>query len=59
MPNESAGITVGYGCSHDPCEERIVFCASSFNDCPETSSAEFAVQLEESLLEMQQLCLAG
>lgn len=64
LPNES-GITVGYGavtkdgygCSYNPCAEQIVFCVSSFADCPETSSAKFADTLRESLLEMQQLCL--
>lgn len=64
LPNES-GITVGYGavvpdgygCSYNPCEKRLVFCISSFNECPETSSSLFADKLEESLLEMQQLCL--
>lgn len=63
LPNES-GITVGYGavtpdgygCSYNPCANRIVFCISSFADCPDTSSSRFAIKLEESLLEMQQLC---
>lgn len=65
LPNES-GITVGYGavtpdgygCSYNPCEDRIIFCVSSFVDCPETSSSKFASKLEESLLEMRHLCLA-
>lgn len=64
LPNES-GITVGYGavtpdgygCSYNPCKDRIVFCVSSFVDCPHTSSSKFATKLEESLLEMQELCL--
>lgn len=64
LPNES-GITVGYGavtkdgygCSYNPCAEQIVFCVSSFADCPETSSSTFADTLEESLLEMQELCI--
>lgn len=64
LPNES-GITVGYGavtpdgygCSYNPCEDRIVFCISSFVNCPETSSSKFAMTLKESLLEMQQLCI--
>lgn len=64
LPNES-GVTVGYGavvpdgygCSYNPCDERILFCVSSFHDCPITSSTRFAKTLETSLLEMQQLCL--
>lgn len=64
LPNES-GITVGYGavtpngygCSYNPCESRIIFCVSSFASCPQTSSSKFAASLEESLLEMEQLCL--
>lgn len=64
LPNES-GITVGYGavtpdgygCSYNPCKDRIVFCISSFVECPHTSSSKFTTKLEESLLEMQELCL--
>lgn len=64
LPNES-GITVGYGavvpdgygCSYNPCKDRIIFCVSSFVDCASTSSSKFAAKLEESLLEMQELCL--
>lgn len=64
LPNES-GVTVGYGavvpdgygCSYNPCDDQIIFCVSSFHDCPLTSSTKFANTLEESLLEMQQLCL--
>lgn len=64
LPNNS-GITVGYGavvpngygCSYNPCENRIVFCIASFHDCLETDSGKFADTLQESLLEMQQLCL--
>lgn len=64
LPNES-GITVGYGavvpdgygCSYNPCESKITFCVSSFNDCPQTSSSKFAQTLEQSLLEMRELCL--
>lgn len=64
LPNES-GITVGYGavvpdgygCSYNPCVDRIIFCVSSFHDCPLTSSSKFASKLEESLLQMQSLCL--
>lgn len=63
LPNES-GIIVGYGavvpdgygCSYNPCKERIVFSISSFHDCPQTSSSRFAKTLEESLEEMRQLC---
>lgn len=65
LPNES-GITVGYGavvpdgygCSYNPCSNRIMFCVSTFADCPETSSSKFSEVLNESLLEMEQLCLA-
>lgn len=64
LPNDS-GITVGYGavvpdgygCSYNPRADSIVFCVSSFHDCPETSSSRFASTLQECLLEMQQLCL--
>jgi len=64
LPNES-GIKVGYGavvpdgygCSYNPCEERIIFCISSFRDCPKTSSSTFASTLADSLEEMRQLCL--
>lgn len=64
LPNDS-GITVGYGavvpdgygCSYNPCDDMIVFCVSTFHDCPTTSSRKFATTLEQCLLEMQQLCL--
>lgn len=65
LPSES-GVTVGYGavvpdgygCSYNPRDERIVFCVSTFNDCPTTSSERFAQTLDQCLLEMQKLCLA-
>lgn len=64
LPNESdiyvgygAVVPDGYGCSYNPCENKIVFCVSSFNECPETDSKRFASKLVESLLEMRQLCL--
>lgn len=65
LPNES-GITVGYGavtpdgygCSYNPCSKRIIFCISSFADCPETDSPKFARTLEESLQEMKELCIS-
>lgn len=64
LPNESgiyvgygAVVQNGYGCSYNPCEDKIVFCVSSFADCPQTSSSRFAQTLQDSLLEMKQLCL--
>lgn len=64
LPNES-GITVGYGavtpdgygCSYNPTASKIIFCISSFVDCPETSSSKFANSLRESLCEIRDLCL--
>lgn len=65
LPNQS-GVTVGYGavvpdgygCSYNPCDDCIIFCVSSFHDNPLTCSDKFAAKLEESLIEMQKLCLA-
>ncbi|KFP08839.1 Choline O-acetyltransferase, partial [Egretta garzetta] len=46
----------GYGACYNPQAEHILFCISSFKDCKETSSDTFAKAVEESLLEMRDLC---
>ncbi|NXT41650.1 CLAT acetyltransferase, partial [Pelecanoides urinatrix] len=46
----------GYGACYNPQPEDILFCISSFKDCKETSSDMFAKAVEESLLEMRDLC---
>ncbi|XP_055649809.1 choline O-acetyltransferase [Falco peregrinus] len=46
----------GYGACYNPQPEHILFCISSFKDCKETSSDAFAKAVEESLLEMSDLC---
>ncbi|XP_042648197.1 choline O-acetyltransferase isoform X1 [Tyto alba] len=46
----------GYGTCYNPQPEHILFCISSFKDCKETSSDAFAKAVEESLLEMRDLC---
>ncbi|XP_006874677.1 PREDICTED: choline O-acetyltransferase [Chrysochloris asiatica] len=47
----------GYGACYNPQAENILFCISSFHSCKETSSTKFADAVEQSLLEMQKLCL--
>ncbi|XP_077311011.1 choline O-acetyltransferase [Lithobates pipiens] len=47
----------GYGACYNPQPEHILFCISSFRDCKETSSTMFAKALEESLTDMEDLCL--
>uniref|UniRef100_F6Z7S5 Choline O-acetyltransferase n=1 Tax=Ornithorhynchus anatinus TaxID=9258 RepID=F6Z7S5_ORNAN len=46
----------GYGACYNPQPEHILFCISSFHDCKETSSGRFAKAVEESLVEMGDLC---
>ncbi|NXP49659.1 CLAT acetyltransferase, partial [Heliornis fulica] len=46
----------GYGACYNPQPEHILFCISSFKDCKETCSDMFAKAVEESLLEMRDLC---
>ncbi|XP_077677399.1 choline O-acetyltransferase isoform X2 [Eretmochelys imbricata] len=46
----------GYGACYNPQPEHILFCISSFKDCKETSSVMFAKAVEESLMEMRDLC---
>ncbi|KAK2489951.1 hypothetical protein MC885_001579 [Smutsia gigantea] len=46
----------GYGTCYNPQPESILFCISSFHDCKETSSAKFANAVEESLLDLRDLC---
>ncbi|XP_038600079.1 choline O-acetyltransferase [Tachyglossus aculeatus] len=47
----------GYGACYNPQPEHILFCISSFHDCKETSSSRFAKAVEESLMEMGDLCV--
>ncbi|XP_006897790.1 PREDICTED: choline O-acetyltransferase [Elephantulus edwardii] len=47
----------GYGACYNPQPENILFCISSFHNSKETSSTKFAKAVEESLLEMRDLCL--
>ncbi|XP_067409082.1 choline O-acetyltransferase [Emydura macquarii macquarii] len=49
-------IPNGYGACYNPQPEHILFCISSFKDCKETSSVMFAKAVEESLMEMRDLC---
>lgn len=46
----------GYGACYNPQPEHILFCISSFKDCKETSSNMLAKAVEESLLEIRDLC---
>ncbi|XP_039928060.1 choline O-acetyltransferase [Hirundo rustica] len=46
----------GYGACYNPQPEHILFCISSFKECKETSSDMFAKAVEDSLLEMRDLC---
>ncbi|XP_019585673.2 choline O-acetyltransferase [Rhinolophus sinicus] len=46
----------GYGACYNPQPEGILFCISSFHSCKETSSTKFARAVEESLIEMRDLC---
>uniref|UniRef100_A0A4W3H9J2 Choline O-acetyltransferase n=1 Tax=Callorhinchus milii TaxID=7868 RepID=A0A4W3H9J2_CALMI len=47
----------GYGASYNPHLDHIIFCISCFNECKETSSSMFAKAVEESLVEMRDLCV--
>ncbi|XP_036402999.1 choline O-acetyltransferase-like [Megalops cyprinoides] len=47
----------GYGICYNPQVDHILFCVSSFRDSEETCSAALAKALEDSLLDMQDLCL--
>uniref|UniRef100_A0A7M4ETD7 Choline O-acetyltransferase n=1 Tax=Crocodylus porosus TaxID=8502 RepID=A0A7M4ETD7_CROPO len=46
----------GYGACYNPQPEHILFCISSFKGCRETSSVTFAKAVEESLIEIRDLC---
>nr|XP_025856290.1 choline O-acetyltransferase [Vulpes vulpes] len=46
----------GYGACYNPQPESILFCISSFHGCKDTSSTKFAKAVEESLIEMRDLC---
>ncbi|XP_077206675.1 choline O-acetyltransferase [Paroedura picta] len=47
----------GYGACYNPQPEHILFCISSFKECKETSSHKFAKAVEESLMDMRELCI--
>uniref|UniRef100_A0A452IU69 Choline O-acetyltransferase n=1 Tax=Gopherus agassizii TaxID=38772 RepID=A0A452IU69_9SAUR len=49
-------VPSGYGVCYNPQPEHILFCISSFKECKETSSVMFAKAVEESLMEMRDLC---
>uniref|UniRef100_A0A8C3FKG7 Choline O-acetyltransferase n=1 Tax=Chrysemys picta bellii TaxID=8478 RepID=A0A8C3FKG7_CHRPI len=49
-------VPSGYGACYNPQPEHILFCISSFKECKETSSVMFAKAVEESLMEMRDLC---
>ncbi|KAJ8013542.1 hypothetical protein DPEC_G00030850 [Dallia pectoralis] len=46
----------GYGCCYNPQSEHLLFSVTSFHGSTETSSAVFIRALDESLLEMRDLC---
>ncbi|XP_037659841.1 choline O-acetyltransferase [Choloepus didactylus] len=46
----------GYGACYNPQPASILFCISSFHGCQDTSSSKFAKAVEESLVEMRDLC---
>ncbi|KAL0615799.1 Choline O-acetyltransferase [Plecturocebus cupreus] len=46
----------GYGACYNPQPEAILFCISSFHSCKETSSSKFAKAVEESFIDMRDLC---
>ncbi|MBN3302747.1 CLAT acetyltransferase, partial [Amia calva] len=46
----------GYGACYNPQSDHIIFCISSFKDSKETCSDKFVKVLEESLVEMRDLC---
>lgn len=46
----------GYGACYNPQPETILFCISSFHNCKETSSTEFAKAVGASLTDMRDLC---
>ncbi|KAM9132628.1 choline O-acetyltransferase [Pangshura tecta] len=49
-------VPSGYGVCYNPQPEHILLCISSFKECKETSSVMFAKAVEESLMEMRDLC---
>uniref|UniRef100_A0A8C9WT71 Choline O-acetyltransferase n=1 Tax=Scleropages formosus TaxID=113540 RepID=A0A8C9WT71_SCLFO len=46
----------GYGACYNPQADHVIFCVSSFRESTETCSAMFVNALEESLVEMRDLC---
>ena len=49
----------GYGACYNPHEDYMLYCISSFSTCEATKSDRFAFALEDSLLQMYDLCLKG
>ena len=47
----------GYGACYNPHEDYILCVISSFNHCDQTTSDHFALTLEESFLEMKDVCI--
>ena len=45
----------GYGASYNPKDDSIIFCISSFESSPLTSTADFTQSLNESLSAMKVL----
>jgi choline O-acetyltransferase len=48
----------GYGACYNPHEDYILVVISSFKSCDQTGSDNFAFTLEESFLQMKELCEA-
>lgn len=51
-----AVVPDGYGCSYNVHSNSILFCVSSFFNCPTTNSREFAESLTDTLYEIRDLC---
>ncbi|XP_007444255.1 choline O-acetyltransferase-like, partial [Python bivittatus] len=49
-------IPQGYGACYNPQSQYILFCISSFKNCPETSSSKFVKAISESLMDLKELC---
>ena len=49
----------GYGVCYNPQEGHMIISITSFTSCGETKSDTFAVNLEKSLLEMQEMLTTG
>ena len=51
--------TDGYGCSYSIGSNSLQFSVSALNSDPETSAAKFASQLQDSLLDLHDLCVSS